>query len=52
MAKSRDRVGREQKKQKKDQQAKVLTRSAPHVPMNVEVVPRKRKPREEEEDEE
>ena len=52
MAKSRDRVGREAKKPKKDQAAKVLTRPSTHVPMSVEVVPRKRKPREEDEDDE
>jgi hypothetical protein len=52
MAKSRDKAGREAKKPKKDQAAKVLTRTAPHAPMTVDVVPRKRKPREDDEDEE
>jgi hypothetical protein len=52
MAKSRDRGGREAKKPKKDQAAKVLTRSTPHAPMTVDVVPRKRKPREDEDDDE
>ena len=52
MAKSRDKGGREAKKPKKDQAAKVLTRSTPHAPMTVDVVPRKRKPREDEEDDE
>ncbi len=52
MAKSRDKGGREPKKPKKDQAARVLSRPAPAMPMSVEVVPRKRKPREEDEDEE
>jgi hypothetical protein len=52
MAKGRDRVGREAKKPKKDQAAKVLSRPSTHVPMAVDVVPKKRKPREEEEDDE
>jgi hypothetical protein len=51
MAKNRDKAGREAKKPKKDQAAKVLTRPSSHVPMTVDVVPRKRKPREEEDDE-
>jgi hypothetical protein len=51
MAKSRDKGGREAKKPKKDQAAKVLTRPS-HTPITVDVVPRKRKPREDEEDEE
>jgi hypothetical protein len=51
MAKSQDRGRNEAKKPKKDQAAKVLTRSTPHAPMTVDVVPRKRKPREEEDDE-
>jgi len=49
MSKSKDRGGKEVKKPKRDQAAKVLTRVAPHVPMMVDVVPRKRKPREEDE---
>ena len=52
MAKSRDKRGREEKKPKKDQAAKVLTRPTPHAPMPVDVVPRKRKTREDEDDEE
>jgi hypothetical protein len=52
MAKSRDKAGREAKKPKKDQAAKTLTRTTTHVPMAVDVVPRKRKPREEEDEEE
>ena len=52
MAKSKDRGGRETKKPKKDQAAKVLTRIQPHAPIMVDVVPRKRKPREEDEDDE
>ena len=51
MAKSRDKAGREAKKPKKDQAAKALSRTTSHVPMAVEVVPRKRKPREDEDDE-
>jgi hypothetical protein len=51
MAKSRDKGGREAKKPKKDHAAKVLTRTT-HVPIAVEVVPRKRKPREEDEEDE
>lgn len=45
------RKEREKKKPKKDQAIKQLSR-APSVPMHVEVVPRKRKPREEEEEDE
>lgn len=41
---------REKKKPKKDQAARVLSR-APSVPMHVDVVPKKRKPREEPEEE-
>ena len=52
MAKSRDKRGREEKKPKKEQAAKVLTRPTSHMPMSVDVVPRKRKVREEEDDEE
>jgi hypothetical protein len=52
MAKSRDKRGREEKKPKKDQAAKVLTRPTPYAPISVDVVPRKRKPREDEDDEE
>jgi hypothetical protein len=52
MAKNRDKGGREAKKPKKDQAAKVLTRVSPHAPIAVDVVPRKRKPREDDEDEE
>jgi len=51
MAKSRDKGGREAKKPKKDQAAKALSRGTTHVPVTVEVVPRKRKPREDDEDE-
>lgn len=51
MAKSRDRIGREAKKPKKDQAAKVLSRPAPTAPISVDVVPRKRKPRENDPDE-
>ena len=50
MAKSRDKGGREAKKPKKDQAAKTLSRPTTHVPVTVEVVPRKRKPREEDEE--
>ena len=49
MAKSRDKGGREAKKPKKDQ---ALTRTTTHVPMAVDVVPKKRKPREEDEEDE
>jgi hypothetical protein len=52
MAKSRDKGGREAKKPKKDQAAKALSRPTSHVPVTVEVVPRKRKPREEDEEDE
>ena len=52
MAKSKDRGGREAKKPKKEQAAKVLTRIVPHTPTLVDVVPRKRKPREDDEDDE
>ena len=49
VAKSRDKAGREAKKPKKDQTAKVLTRTSPTAPVAVDVVPRKRKvPREDE----
>ncbi len=51
MAKSRDRVGREVKKPKKDQAAKALTRPIAG-PISVDIVPRKRKVREDDEDEE
>ena len=51
MAKSRDKRGREEKKPKKDQAAKVLTRPTSYAPMSVDVVPRKRKVREEDDDE-
>jgi hypothetical protein len=52
MPKSRDRGGREAKKPKKDQAAKALSRTTTHVPMAVDVVPKKRKPREEDEEDE
>lgn len=52
MAKSRDKGGREAKKPKKEQAAKTLNRTTTHVPMAVEIVPRKRKPREEEDEDE
>jgi hypothetical protein len=52
MAKSRDKGGREAKKPKKDQAAKALSRTTTHVPMAVDVVPKKRKPREEDEEDE
>jgi hypothetical protein len=52
MAKSRDKRGREEKKPKKDQAAKVLTRPTAQAPMSVDVVPRKRKVREEDDEEE
>lgn len=51
VAKSRDKGGREAKKPKKDQAAKVLTRPTSSMPMAVDVVPRKRKPPREEEEE-
>lgn len=51
MAKSRDKAGREAKKPKKDQAAKVLTRPS-HTPITVAVVPKKRKPRDEDDDDE
>ncbi len=50
VAKSRDKAGREAKKPKKDQTAKVLTRTTITTPVSVGMVPRKRKaPREDEE---
>ena len=45
------RGDREKKKPKKDKVAKVLSKPA-SMPMHVDVVPKKRKPREDEEDDE
>jgi hypothetical protein len=51
VAKSRDKAGRETRKPSKDKIAKSVGRGVPVVPMSVDIVPKKRKTREDEDEE-